>query len=84
MVTQGTFYSTNGTPPFKPDEITPLNTNELSLKCLGHFWYLSNYRRPYAVWLDFVLRRKDTPLVVSTSYGDDEQTGMRPWNRCAP
>ncbi|KAF8330248.1 subtilisin-like protein [Amanita rubescens] len=53
----GTFYSTNGTPPFKPDQITPFNTNE-----------------PYAVWLDFVLRRKDTPLVVSTSYGDDEQT----------
>ncbi|KAG6891682.1 hypothetical protein C0992_010085 [Termitomyces sp. T32_za158] len=30
---------------------------------------------PYTDWLDFVLARNDTPLVISTSYGDDEQTG---------
>ncbi|KAG6808099.1 hypothetical protein H0H93_000574, partial [Arthromyces matolae] len=29
---------------------------------------------PYTDWLDFVLARDDTPLVISTSYGDDEQT----------
>ncbi|KAG6910773.1 hypothetical protein DXG01_007660 [Tephrocybe rancida] len=30
---------------------------------------------PYTDWLDFVLARNDTPLSISTSYGDDEQTG---------
>jgi len=52
-----TFYSTAGSPPFKPDVLTPTNTNE-----------------PYTDWLDFVLSRNDTPLTISTSYGDDEQT----------
>ncbi|GLB34136.1 putative tripeptidyl peptidase [Lyophyllum shimeji] len=53
----GTFYSTAGRPPFKPDVGTPTNTNE-----------------PYADWLDFVLSHPNTPLTVSTSYGDHEQT----------
>ncbi|GLB34137.1 putative protein CC1G_01435 Coprinopsis cinerea okayama7 130 [Lyophyllum shimeji] len=52
-----TFYSTAGSPPFKPDTLTPEDTNE-----------------PYTDWLDFVLSRDDTPLTISTSYGDDEQT----------
>ncbi|KAG5721923.1 hypothetical protein E4T56_gene14935, partial [Termitomyces sp. T112] len=30
--------------------------------------------RPYTDWLEFVLNRTDTPLVISTSYGDDEQS----------
>ncbi|KAJ7639286.1 tripeptidyl peptidase A [Roridomyces roridus] len=29
---------------------------------------------PYAQWLDFVLSHPSPPLVISTSYGDDEQT----------
>ncbi|KAG5340417.1 hypothetical protein C0989_001657 [Termitomyces sp. Mn162] len=29
---------------------------------------------PYTDWLEFVLNRTDTPLVISTSYGDDEQS----------
>ncbi|USW55666.1 Putative peptidase S53, activation domain, peptidase S8, subtilisin, Ser-active, Sedolisin [Septoria linicola] len=29
---------------------------------------------PYLVWLDYVLNQKDVPQVISTSYGDDEQT----------
>ncbi|KAK2463896.1 hypothetical protein APHAL10511_004068 [Amanita phalloides] len=53
----GTFYSTPGAPPFKPDDITTTDTNE-----------------PYTDWLDFVLASHDVPHVVSTSYGDDEQT----------
>jgi len=54
-----TFYSTAGSPPFIPDIGTPTDTNE-----------------PYTDWLDFVLSpsNEDTPLVISTSYGDDEQT----------
>ncbi|CAK1359777.1 unnamed protein product [Cercospora beticola] len=55
--TRFTSYSTGGSPPFKPDLLTPTNTNE-----------------PYLVWLDYVLKQKDVPYVISTSYGDDEQT----------
>ncbi|KAF2161061.1 hypothetical protein M409DRAFT_69933 [Zasmidium cellare ATCC 36951] len=29
---------------------------------------------PYLVWLDYVLGQSDLPQVISTSYGDDEQT----------
>jgi tripeptidyl-peptidase I len=51
-------YSTGGSPPFIPDAFTPENTNE-----------------PYLVWLDYILSLPDPlPSVVSTSYGDDEQT----------
>ncbi|KAG6828490.1 hypothetical protein H0H92_007805 [Tricholoma furcatifolium] len=52
-----TFYSTAGSPPFKPDVLSPTNTNE-----------------PYTEWLDFVLSQDHLPLVISTSYGDNEQT----------
>ncbi|KAK7696300.1 hypothetical protein QCA50_000954 [Cerrena zonata] len=53
----GTFYSTAGRPPFKPDLLLPENTNE-----------------PYLDWLDFVLSHPNPPQVISTSYGEDEQT----------
>ncbi|KAJ8503359.1 hypothetical protein ONZ45_g10928 [Pleurotus djamor] len=29
---------------------------------------------PYTDWLDFILKQKNPPLSISTSYGDDEQT----------
>jgi len=31
--------------------------------------------RPYQDWLDFILNQTDPPLVISTSYGEGEQTG---------
>ena len=31
---------------------------------------------PYTEWLDFVLSQKTLPQTISTSYADDEQTGM--------
>ncbi|PPQ63132.1 hypothetical protein CVT24_005772 [Panaeolus cyanescens] len=34
----------------------------------------TNTNEPYADWLDAVSAMKNPPLVVSTSYGDDEQT----------
>ena len=41
--------------------------------------FLTNlFHRPYTVWLDFVLSKPTIPYVISTSYGDDEQTGMLP------
>lgn len=56
---EGVFYSTAGRPPFTASNKTKSNSNE-----------------PYADWLDFVLNQdqKDLPQVISTSYGDDEQT----------
>ncbi|KAK5095077.1 hypothetical protein LTR70_006049 [Exophiala xenobiotica] len=51
-------YSTGGSPPFIPDITTTSNTNE-----------------PYLTWLEYVLSLPDPlPSVISTSYGDDEQT----------
>ncbi|KAJ3718019.1 peptidase S8/S53 domain-containing protein [Lentinula guzmanii] len=29
---------------------------------------------PYTTWLDFILAQDEIPLVITTSYGDDEQT----------
>ncbi|KAL0581860.1 hypothetical protein V5O48_000228 [Marasmius crinis-equi] len=55
---KSTFYSTAGRPPFKPDAVLTENMNE-----------------PYNDWLDFVLANDSgTPLVISTSYGEPEQT----------
>ncbi|OAP55564.1 hypothetical protein AYL99_10537 [Fonsecaea erecta] len=54
-----TLYSTGGEPPFQPDDYSETNTNE-----------------PYLTWLLF-LRDQDIntiPKVISTSYGDHEQT----------
>jgi tripeptidyl-peptidase I len=53
------FYSTGGSPPFNPDSATPTNTNE-----------------PYLDWVIYMSSLSDTvlPGVVTTSYGDNEQT----------
>ncbi|KEF58384.1 uncharacterized protein A1O9_06310 [Exophiala aquamarina CBS 119918] len=55
-------YSTGGEPPFDPDLLTPTNTNE-----------------PYLTWVLFILSQDPAswPSVISTSYGDDEQTVPR-------
>ncbi|KAF1991424.1 tripeptidyl-peptidase 1 precursor [Aulographum hederae CBS 113979] len=34
----------------------------------------TNTNEPYLVWLNYVLGQKKLPQVISTSYGDDEQT----------
>jgi len=59
LPTRNIFWSTGGSPPFTPDLATPYNTNE-----------------PYLEWLNFILGQpKDQiPKVISTSYGDNEQT----------
>ncbi|WAR52657.1 hypothetical protein PtB15_2B81 [Puccinia triticina] len=53
------FYTTAGTPPFKADLFTTSNSNE-----------------PYLDWLLYIASQPDSavPQVISTSYGDDEQT----------
>lgn len=38
---------------------------------------LNGIHRPYGDWLDFVLKQDKIPLTISTSYGDDEETGMQ-------
>ncbi|EXJ54735.1 hypothetical protein A1O7_10076 [Cladophialophora yegresii CBS 114405] len=57
-----TLYSTGGMPPYQPDRFTPTNTNE-----------------PYLTWLLFLRDQNITtiPKVISTSYGDHEQTVPR-------
>jgi tripeptidyl-peptidase-1 len=37
----------------------------------------NNTNEPYLVWVNYVLGLKDVPHVISTSYGDDEQTVPR-------
>lgn len=54
---KSTYFTTAGSPPFKPDANTPTNTNE-----------------PYEVQLEYIADLDDLPSVLSTSYGDDEQT----------
>lgn len=77
FILEGTFYSTGGRPPFKPDAQTPTNTNE----CVSRFaWNLAIHPslscRPYLEWVQSVLSQHEVPLVISTSYGEHEQTGM--------
>jgi tripeptidyl-peptidase-1 len=54
-----TLFSTGGSPPFDPDTLSGSNTNE-----------------PYLTWVLWMLEQNTTslPKVISTSYGDDEQT----------
>jgi hypothetical protein len=57
-----TMYSTGGSPPFTPDQLTPSNTNEPYLAFL----------------LDLRSRKtQDIPKTISISYGDSEQTVPR-------
>ncbi len=57
-----TYYTTGGSPPFVPDLATVNNTNE-----------------PYEQELNYLISLSDAqlPKVLSTSYGDDEQTVPR-------
>ncbi|SAM86247.1 related to Tripeptidyl-peptidase I precursor [Ustilago bromivora] len=57
-----TYYTTTGSPPFTPDAATVNNTNE-----------------PYELQMNYLLSLgdQDLPKVLSTSYGDDEQTVPR-------
>ncbi|SJX66437.1 related to Tripeptidyl-peptidase I precursor [Sporisorium reilianum f. sp. reilianum] len=57
-----TYYTTKGSPPFQPDANTMTNTNE-----------------PYELQYNYLLSLADAdlPKVLSTSYGDDEQTVPR-------
>ncbi|KDQ08887.1 hypothetical protein BOTBODRAFT_37585 [Botryobasidium botryosum FD-172 SS1] len=57
-----TFWSTRGSPPFKPDLLTPTNTNEPYGDWLDYVLGHSN---------------EELPQTITTSYGDDEQTVPR-------
>ena len=46
--------------------------------CLLQQLGLTLVYRPYTTWLDFVLNQTNLPLAISSSYGDDEQTGSYP------
>ncbi|SPO31533.1 related to Tripeptidyl-peptidase I precursor [Ustilago trichophora] len=57
-----TYYTTAGSPPYHPDAATVNNTNE-----------------PYELQMNYLLSLpyNDLPKVLSTSYGDDEQSVPR-------
>ncbi|CCU98238.1 unnamed protein product [Malassezia sympodialis ATCC 42132] len=63
-----TYYLTGTKPPFKKDQVTTKNTNE-----------------PYMVFLEHMIGLGDDelPAVLTTSYGDDEQTVPEPYARRA-
>ncbi|KAG7447497.1 tripeptidyl peptidase A [Guyanagaster necrorhizus] len=62
---QSTFYSTAGRPPFIP----PYQSGNASAP--------ANTNEPYGEWLDHMLSHNDLPATISTSYGDNEDTGAR-------
>jgi hypothetical protein len=59
-------YRTPSRPPI-PMSQSPLQIYLLFKNC---------FVRPYAEWLAFVTTHPNTPLTISTSYGDNEQTGI--------
>ncbi|KAG6844454.1 hypothetical protein H0H87_006874 [Tephrocybe sp. NHM501043] len=63
--TPGTFWSTAGRPPFKPDINLEENTNEP---------YAEDKSLIESQWIEYVLAQKKLPQSISTSYGDYEQT----------
>ena len=62
-------------PPFIPDIGTPTDTNEPYSNVSFAISLLKILLIRYIKWLDFVLKQDVLPLTISTSYGDDEQTG---------
>ena len=74
--TPSTFFSTAGSPPFIPDIGTPTNTNEPYLTVRSSLLTLREFTKESTKqWLDFALAQENPPQTISTSYGDDEQTG---------
>src|SRR5712675_844336 len=65
--TKNNYYITGGSPPYKPDEETPTNTNEPYLE-----WLEFILSQP----------ESQIPQTISTSYGDDEQTVPEEYARC--
>ena len=59
----GISFSIGGKPPFKPDEFSGPN----------------NTNEPYLDFLNYALDQDSFPQVLSTSYGDDEQTVRFTW-----
>lgn len=60
---KGTFWTTRGIPPIWPDELVSAEVNSQGVG-----------NEDYLVWVQYVLGQKNPPLVISTSYDDDEQT----------
>ena len=60
----GISSSVGGLPPFKPDEFSSQNDTN----------------EPYLDFLNYALDQDSFPQVLSTSYGDDEQTVRFTWS----
>lgn len=74
-----TAFTTGGMPPFNPDDLTRKSKNKhdtspsFFMQLLTSF-VATNTNEPYLQFLDAVLDMDTLPQVISSSYGDDEQT----------
>lgn len=74
--TPATFYTTGGSPPFEPDDLEPTDSNEPYSEVGTRLDHSAPFLNDmYPQWLSYMLSIEDPPQTISTSYGDDEQTG---------
>ncbi|KAF1990476.1 subtilisin-like protein [Aulographum hederae CBS 113979] len=57
-----------------PTPLTAYSTGGLNPSYIPDNYTDTNSDEPYVAWAQYVLGTKDIPQVISTSYGDDEQT----------
>ncbi|KAJ7198545.1 peptidase S8/S53 domain-containing protein, partial [Mycena pura] len=62
-----TYYTTNSVPPYIPDQ--------------NQDGEVPGVNEPYLDFIDYILGLDDPPTVITTSYGDDEQTITRSYQR---
>jgi tripeptidyl-peptidase I len=57
-----------------PTPLVAYSTGGLNPSFVPDLWTPTDTDEPYITWLQYILAQPDLPPVVSTSYGDDEQT----------
>jgi tripeptidyl-peptidase-1 len=57
-----------------PTPLVAYSTGGLNPDFVPDLWTPTDTDEPYITWLQYILAQPDLPSVVSTSYGDDEQT----------
>lgn len=57
-----------------PLELTTWGTGGLNPTFMPDLFTPNNSDEPFLVWTDYILGQSNIPQVISTSYGDDEQT----------
>jgi tripeptidyl-peptidase-1 len=57
-----------------PTPLVAYSTGGLNPDFVPDLWTPTDSDEPYVTWLQYILAQPDLPSVISTSYGDDEQT----------